>query len=206
MSVRSVPLDGADHGARRSKRVLTTRTGSAVPWHGGGAGVVHDRQGIALLVAPPRRSAPPRGAAAAQASTPPRHGGWATRAAHDAPRQRPEPAPSRNSQDPSRIAHQHPAKMSASRAGRIHANDGCHLTDPSARIARLRAVQVSLQELDGPGRRSATLCDRMNRSTPALNSAGWLLNMLWVAPGILSRSASGISLPRRVGHRLDVRR
>jgi hypothetical protein len=33
----------------------------------------------------------------------------------------------------------------------------------------------------------------MNSSTPALNSAGWLSNMLWVAPGMSSRLTSGSS-------------
>ena len=51
---------------------------------------------------------------------------------------------------------------------------------------------------DRTGHRSATLCDRMNRSTPALNSTGWLLNMLWVAPAMVSRSASGSSFARRL--------
>jgi 7,8-dihydropterin-6-yl-methyl-4-(beta-D-ribofuranosyl)aminobenzene 5'-phosphate synthase len=40
----------------------------------------------------------------------------------------------------------------------------------------------------------------MNRSTPALNSAGWLLNMLWVAPAMVSRSASGISFGALIAH------
>ena len=37
----------------------------------------------------------------------------------------------------------------------------------------------------------------MNCSTPALNCAGWLLNMLWVAPAMVSRRASGTSLASR---------
>jgi hypothetical protein len=31
----------------------------------------------------------------------------------------------------------------------------------------------------------------MNSITPALNSAGWLLNMLWLAPAMFSRLTSG---------------
>jgi hypothetical protein len=39
----------------------------------------------------------------------------------------------------------------------------------------------------GSDYRSATLCLRVNRSTPALNCAGWLCNMLWGEHTVLER-------------------
>jgi hypothetical protein len=80
VKARQGVIDAACRFRGGGSRPHTARPGRRVPRRGGGAGVVHDRQGSHSSPPRPRRSEPPRGAAAAQSSTPPRHGGWATRA------------------------------------------------------------------------------------------------------------------------------